>query len=33
MEERFGYMTGVDAEQKPAMADFKEDEKQDFIMG
>jgi ferredoxin len=33
MEERFGYMTGVDAEAKPAMADFKEDEKQDFIMG
>lgn len=33
MEERFGYLTGVDAGQKPAMADYKEDEKQDFIMG
>jgi ferredoxin len=33
VEERFGYLTGVDAKRKPAMADFKEDEKQDFIMG
>jgi len=33
MEERFGYVTGVDAGTKPAMADFREDEKQDFIMG
>jgi formate dehydrogenase subunit beta len=33
MEERFGYLTGVDAGRKPAMADFEEDEKQDFIMG
>ena len=33
MEERFGYITGVDAGEKPAMADFREDEKQDFIMG
>jgi formate dehydrogenase subunit beta len=33
VEGRFGYLTGVDSKQKPAMADFKEDEKQDFIMG
>ena len=33
MEERFGYITGIDAGEKPAMADFREDEKQDFIMG
>jgi formate dehydrogenase subunit beta len=33
VEERFGYRAGVDADQKPAMADFREDEKQDFIMG
>jgi formate dehydrogenase subunit beta len=33
IEERFGYMTGINAGDKPAMADFKEDEKQDFIMG
>jgi ferredoxin len=33
VEERFGYVTGVIPGEKPAMADFKEDEKQDFIMG
>jgi formate dehydrogenase subunit beta len=33
IEERFGYITGMDAREKPAMADFREDEKQDFIMG
>jgi len=33
VEERFGYVTGIDAGEKPVMADFKEDEKQDFIMG
>jgi formate dehydrogenase subunit beta len=33
VEQRFGYVTGLDAGEKPAMADFKEDEKQDFIMG
>ena len=33
VEERFGYTTGIDIDQKPAMADFREDEKQDFIMG
>ena len=33
MEQRFGYKTGIDAGEKPAMADFREDEKQDFIMG
>jgi ferredoxin len=33
VEERFGYITGIDPGEKPAMADFREDEKQDFIMG
>jgi ferredoxin len=33
VEERFGYVTGLDPDEKPAMADFREDEKQDFIMG
>lgn len=33
IEERFGYITGRDAGEKPVMADFREDEKQDFIMG
>jgi ferredoxin len=33
VEERFGYETGVAIDEKPAMADFREDEKQDFIMG
>jgi formate dehydrogenase subunit beta len=33
VEERFGYITGIDIGEKPAMADFREDEKQDFIMG
>ena len=33
VEDRFGYITGIDAGEKPAMADFREDEKQDFIMG
>ena len=33
VEERFGYVTGIDSSEKPAMADFREDEKQDFIMG
>ena len=33
MEQRFGYKTGIDAGVKPAMAGFREDEKQDFIMG
>jgi formate dehydrogenase subunit beta len=33
VEERFGYITGIDTERKPAMADFREDETQDFIMG
>ncbi len=33
VEERFGNVTGIDAGEKPAMADFREDEKQDFIMG
>lgn len=31
--ERFGTETGVDQDAKPAMSDFREDEKQDFIMG
>jgi ferredoxin len=31
--ERFGMETGTDEESKPAMSDFREDEKQDFIMG
>ena len=31
--ERFGMETGVDLDAKPAMSDFREDEKQDFIMG
>ena len=31
--ERFGAETGVDQDSKPAMSDFREDEKQDFIMG
>ena len=33
VEERFGYKTGINAGEKPAMSDFREDEKQDFIMG
>ena len=33
IEERFGYVTGINAGEKPAMADFREEEKQDFIMG
>jgi len=33
VEERFGYVAGIDAGEKPAMADFREDEQQDFIMG
>ena len=33
VEERFGYVTGLSPDEKPAMADFREDEKQDFIMG
>jgi len=33
VEERFGYITGIDSGEKPAMADFREGEKQDFIMG
>jgi hypothetical protein len=33
VEERFGYVTGIDSGEKPAMADFREEEKQDFIMG
>ncbi len=31
--ERFGMETGVDQDARPAMSDFREDEKQDFIMG
>ncbi len=31
--ERFSMETGVDQDAKPAMSDFREDEKQDFIMG
>ncbi len=33
VRERFGSITGTGLENKPAMADFKEDENQDFIMG
>jgi formate dehydrogenase subunit beta len=33
VEERFGYVTGLDVDERPAMADYREDEKQDFIMG
>jgi formate dehydrogenase subunit beta len=33
VEERFGYIAGINAAEKPAMADYREDEKQDFIMG
>ena len=31
--DRFGMETGVDQDAKPTMSDFREDEKQDFIMG
>ncbi len=33
VRDRFGSITGTGLENKPAMADFKEDENQDFIMG
>ena len=33
VEERFGDVAGMDIGGKPAMADYREDEKQDFIMG
>jgi formate dehydrogenase (coenzyme F420) beta subunit len=33
MKERFGYTCGLDINEKPAMASYREDEKQDFIMG
>ncbi len=33
VRDRFGSDTGTDLDQKPAMADFREDENQDFIMG
>lgn len=33
MKDRFGYTAGLDPNEKPAMASYKEDEKQDFIMG
>lgn len=33
MKERFNYTAGLDANEKPAMASYNEDENQDFIMG
>ncbi len=33
MKERFGYTAGLDINEKPAMATYRENEKQDFIMG
>lgn len=33
VRDRFGSITGAGLDQKPAMADFEEDESQDFIMG
>ncbi len=33
VKDRFGDIAGLDINGKPAMVDFKEDEKQDFIMG
>ncbi len=33
VKDRFGDIAGLDISGKPAMVDFKEDEKQDFIMG
>ncbi len=33
VKDRFGDIAGLDIGGKPAMVDFKEDEKQDFIMG
>ena len=33
MKERFGYTAGLDINEKPAMASYCENEKQDFILG
>jgi len=33
VKERFGYIAGLDINEKPAMATHREDEKQNFIMG
>lgn len=33
MKDRFGYTTGLDINEKPAMSTYCENEKQDFIMG